>query len=457
MKNARILICDDEPAIRKTLSEILQDEGCRVETADSGEALINLLRKSETRVDAIILDVWLPGMGGVEALAKIREMGHQTPVVVISGHATLDSAVQATKLGAFDFLEKPLNLDKVILTVANALKQARLERRQAQLEAQLPQTEIIGESPAIRELKDQIARAAPSRGRVLIFGESGSGKELAARLIHRMSDRADEPFVEMNCAAIPEELIESELFGHIKGSFTGALETRQGKFVQADGGALFLDEIADMSLNTQAKALRALQEQRFQPIGSAKTVRVDVRVIAATNKNLEKEIEAGRFREDLYYRLNVVPIIIPPLRERAEDIPLLCRHFSDEFAAAYGRRPIVFAEAAIDALMGYRWPGNVRELRNMVERLVIMSREDLIDLGDLPEQVCGKSSDDALFSGFGSLKEARDHFEKRYIEHSLRRHDGNITKTAEALKLERSNLHKKIKTYEIETANLGGS
>jgi len=451
MNNAHILICDDEPAIRKTLSEILEDEGCRVDVADSGESLLHKLRKSEARVDAIILDVWLPGMDGVETLAKIRELGFATPVIVVSGHATLDTAVKATKLGAYDFLEKPLNLDKVTLTLGNALKQARLERRQAQLEAQLPAVEMIGESPAIRRLEEEIALAAPSRGRVLIYGESGSGKELAARMIHGLSDRAEEPFVEMNCAAIPEELIESELFGHVKGSFTGAHETRIGKFEQADGGTLFLDEIADMSLATQAKALRALQESCFQPVGSAKTVRVDVRVIAATNKDLEKEIEAGRFRQDLYFRLNVVPLTVPPLRERGEDTPLLCAHFAQKFAREYGRPPLSFTPAALAALSRFPWPGNVRELRNVVERLVIMSRQREIDVDHLPSQILGKASENEWFSGFDSLREAREQFEKKYIERSLRSHDGNITKTAEALKLERSNLHKKIKQYQIDT------
>lgn len=445
----RVMICDDEPSIRKTLSEILEDENYQVLTADSGENLISQLRKSETRVDALLLDVWLPGMDGVDALAKIRELGYKMPVILISGHATLDYAVKATKLGAFDFLEKPLNLDKVILTLANALKQSKLEKRQKQMEAQIPEVSMIGEG--VQDLKEEIEMAAPTPGRVLILGESGSGKELAARLLHQRSDRHAGPFVEMNCAAIPEELIESELFGHVKGSFTGAHETRQGKFELADGGTLFLDEIADMSLATQAKVLRILQEQRFQPVGSGKTLHVDVRVIAATNKDLQKEIEEGMFREDLFYRLNVIPLNIPPLRERAGDIPALCAHFVKEFARSYGKTPITFTHEAMAVLTGYGWPGNIRELRNIVERLMIMSRKQELSVSDLPQHIRGGTGVDLFMGNFNSLREAREHFEKRYIEHQLKQNGGNITKTAESLKLERSNLHKKIKQYEIKT------
>jgi len=444
-----IMICDDEPSIRKTLSEILEDENYRVMTADSGENLITQLRKSETRIDALLLDVWLPGLDGVDTLARIRELGFKMPVILISGHATLDYAVKATKLGAFDFLEKPLNLDKVILTLSNALKQSRLEKRQRQMEAQIPTVEMVG--TGVQSLRDDIEMAAPTPGRVLILGESGSGKELAARLLHQRSDRHAGPFVEMNCAAIPEELIESELFGHMKGSFTGAHENRQGKFELADGGTLFLDEIADMSLNTQAKVLRVLQEQRFSPVGSGKTLHVDVRVIAATNKNLEKEIADGHFREDLYYRLNVIPLLIPPLRERTEDIPALSSHFVQEFSKSYGKQPISFTKEAMACLCRYGWPGNIRELRNIIERLMIMSRKEELDLADLPQQIRGGASVDLFLGNFSSLREAREHFEKCYIEHQLKLNGGNITKTAESLKLERSNLHKKIKQYEIET------
>jgi len=451
MPQARIMICDDEPAIRKTLTEILQDEHYRAVSADSGEALLSHLSRSVSRVDAILLDVWLPGMDGVETLGKLRELGYRIPVIMISGHATLDMAVQATRLGAFDFLEKPLNLDKVVLTLGNALKQQRLEKRQASLEAQLPGVEIVGSSTEITKLKEDIALAAPSKGRVLILGESGSGKELAARLVHQLSGRRDGPLVEMNCAAIPEELIESELFGHIKGSFTGANETRAGKFELADGGTLFLDEIADMSTNTQAKVLRVLQEQSFMQIGGSKTIYSDVRVIAATNKDLEKEIAEGRFREDLYFRLNVIPLVVPPLRRRPEDLALLCDHFIETFSRAYGRPRIVFSEEALACLMRYPWPGNVRELRNVIERLVIMSRQQKLDSGQLPAHILGKQQENPVFAQYESLKEARDAFERHYIEYQLKRHAGNITRTAEALKLERSNLHKKIKQLNIES------
>lgn len=445
-----VLICDDEPAIRKTLGEILEDEDHDVKLLDSGEALVQTVARSDRRIDAVFLDVWLPGMDGVTALEKLNENGFQAPVILISGHANLDTAVKATKLGAFDFLEKPLNLDKVILTLNNALKQHKLERRQAQLEAQLPSVAMIGESEAIVRLKEDIQMAAPSPSRVLILGESGAGKEVAARLIHDSSDRRDEPFIEMNCAAIPEELIESELFGHVKGSFTGAIADKRGKFEEADGGTLFLDEIADMSLNTQAKVLRVLQEQRFQPVGSSKTISVDVRVIAATNKDLEAEIAAGNFREDLFYRLNVIPMFVPPLRERPADIQRLCQHFISEFAQQYGRKAIQIMPDALAALTQYNWPGNVRELKNIVERLMIMSRSGEVHLGDLPRHISGAKAASFQIGTYNSLKEAREAFERQYILQVLDENEGNMSKTAEALKLERSNLYKKMKSYGIQ-------
>lgn len=448
--SARIMICDDEPAIRKTLAEILEDEGYQVDQAESGEALLSRLKRSEKRIDCIILDVWLPGLDGVETLAKLREAGHEMPVVMVSGHATLDLAVGATRLGAFDFLEKPLNLDKVVLTLSNALKNARLEKQQVQIKAQTPQVEIAGSGPAITRLKEDIALAAPSPGRVLLLGESGAGKELAARLIHQHSDRSEGPFVEMNCAAIPEELIESELFGHVKGSFTGAVDTRPGKFELADRGTLFLDEVADMSLNTQAKVLRVLQESRFQQVGGSKTIHADVRVIAATNKDLLKEIEAGNFREDLYFRLSVIPMHVPSLRERPEDIPELCTYFVNYFAREYGRPKISFTQEAERCFVNHHWRGNVRELRNIIERLMIMSRKKELDVTDLPAQLTGRTEESFWLGHYESLKEARDAFERRFIQYHLRRQNGNITKTAEILKLERSNLHKKIKQLQID-------
>lgn len=450
MSRSRILICDDEPAICKTLSEILEDEGYEVESVDSGESLVSRLVRGEKTVDALLLDVWLPGMDGVEALGRIRELGFEIPVIVISGHATLDQAIQAVKIGAYDFLEKPLNLDKVILTLGNALKQSKLERKKKQLEAGLPRVEMIGDSEVMQRLKEDIELAAPSKGRVLILGESGAGKEVAARMIHALSDRADEAFIEMNCAAIPENLIESELFGHEKGSFTDAKEKRVGKFELADRGTLFLDEIADMSLATQAKVLRILQEQRFQPVGSGKTIQVDVRVIAATNKDLEEEIREGRFREDLYFRLNVVPLVVPPLRERPDDIEPLCRYFLNVFSKEHGKPAIWFEDGALAMLKRYRWPGNIRELRNLIERLMIMTRKPLVSIGDLPRHITGDEGVEWVFADYGSLKEARDDFEKKFIAYHLKKNQGNVTKTAELLKIERSNLHKKIKQFEIE-------
>lgn len=450
MSGKRILICDDEPAIRKSLTEILEDEQYVVEGVATGEALLERLSHDAQRVDAVFLDVWLPGMDGVDTLARLRESGHTVPVIVISGHATLDNAVRATRLGAFDFLEKPLNLDKVVLTLANALRQSRLERRERHLSAQLPPTDMVGKSEVIRTLREEIALAAPSTGRVLIFGESGSGKELAARMIHRLSHRRDEPFVEMNCAAIPSELIESELFGHVKGSFTGAIDNRKGTFEQADQGTLFLDEIGDMAVATQAKVLRVLQEQRFQRIGGVRTIQVDVRVIAATNQDLLKAIEEGRFRKDLYYRLNVIPIEVPPLRARREDIPLLCQYFAAGFARSFGRGPIRFTPEALQVMMDHAWPGNVRELKNVVERLMIMVKKEEIAPADLPGHMQGQPSHDTWFRDFDSLKEAREHFERRFIEFKLKQFGGNISRTSEALQLERSNLHRKIKQLGIQ-------
>src|SRR6187399_380484 len=333
-----ILIVDDEPGVRSALSGVLRDEGYRVEAVASGEACIE--RVTREAVDLIILDVWLPGLDGLATLAKLRERQVDAQVVLISGHGNIESAVRAIKLGAFDFVEKPLSLEKTVLVVRNALRQRRLEDENRALRARVDKTRsMVGESYAMRQLREQIAMAAPTNGRVLIYGENGTGKELVARSVHGMSRRRNGPFIEVNCAAIPEELIESELFGHMKGAFTGALSDRRGKFELADGGTLFLDEIGDMSLKTQAKVLRALQEQVVDRVGGTTSIRVDVRVIAATNKDLPGEIRAGRFREDLYFRLNVIPVFVPPLRERQDDISLLADHFMTEFAHEYGRRP----------------------------------------------------------------------------------------------------------------------
>jgi two-component system nitrogen regulation response regulator NtrX len=389
-------------------------------------------------------------------------------VVVISGHGTIETAVKAVRLGARDFVEKPLSLEKTLLAVRNALRQHRLETEVRVLKQQLEDRYVmVGESPAMRRLRAEIAQAAPSNGRALIFGENGTGKELVARAIHARSRRSAGPFVEVNCAAIPEELIESELFGHTKGAFTGALASRKGKFELADGGTLFLDEVADMSLKTQAKVLRALQEQRIEPVGGAGSVEVDVRVIAATNKNLEEEIRAGRFREDLYFRLNVIPFHVPPLRERREDVPLLARHFVEVLSAEHGHRPRTIAPEVLEVLAELPWPGNVRELRNSIERLVIMTPGERIELRHLPASLV-----EALPAGaspaaraapeqpeppeLGTLATAREDFERRYILKKYRESGGNMSRTAEALGVERSNLYRKMKSYGLLPARRDG-
>lgn len=450
MAERRILVCDDEPGIRKTLAEILEDEQFTVFTCPTGEELLYFLEHTEHHIHAVLLDIWLPGISGVEALDKIRIIQPDLPIIMISGHATMEHTVDAIKKGAFDFLEKPLNIDRVLLTIQNALKHSQLKENERLLRRKLEKPRLIGESPAMQQLNEEILRAAPSPGRVMILGESGSGKEVTAQLLHQHSLRASEPFIELNCAAIPEELIESELFGHVKGSFTGAINHRTGKFELADGGTLFLDEIGDMSLNTQAKVLRVLQEQRFQKIGGSNTIQVDVRVIAATNKNLEEEIAQGNFREDLFFRLSVIPLRIPPLRERALDIPPLCDYFSHAFSREYARDPLNFDPETFTLMQAYSWPGNVRELKNVVERLMIMNRERRVRPEDLPPEIKGNTQRTWTDESFHSLKEARDHFEKHYIIKILKEHDFNVTHTAEALGLERSHLHRKIKQHEID-------
>ncbi|MBZ5565718.1 MAG: sigma-54 dependent transcriptional regulator, partial [Acidobacteriia bacterium] len=371
VKGYGVLIVDDEPGIRESLTDVLEDEGYRVSSVESAEACLDFLGKN--KCDLVLLDIWLPGMDGIQALEKIQALENPPIVIMISGHGTIETAVRSTKLGAFDFIEKPLTLEKTLLTLKHAVERLQLERQNRQLREELQgQYRIIGESVPMKALRQQIALAAPTNGRVLVYGESGTGKELVAHALHNTSQRAEQSFVEVNCAAIPEELIESELFGHVKGSFTGALEDKVGKFEQAHSGTLFLDEIGDMSLRTQSKVLRVIEEQRFTPVGSGNSITVDVRVIAATNKHLDEEIQKGNFREDLFYRLNVIPFFVPPLREHPEDIPALGNYFLAEFARAYGRRPKHFSESALEALLQYRWPGNVRELRNLVERVVIM-------------------------------------------------------------------------------------
>lgn len=439
----RILIVDDEPGIRQSLKGVFGDEGFATDAVASGEDCLKKI--DETSYDLVFLDIWLPGIDGLETLRRLREKSPHTRVIMISGHATIATAVSATKLGAYDFIEKPLSLEHTLLTARNALSHRRLERANDLLRHQLEERfHIVGESIPIKALRKQIAIVSPTNSRVLIYGESGAGKELVSRNIHFMSSRASQPFVEVNCAAIPEELIESELFGHTKGSFTGASDSKKGKFELADGGTLFLDEIADMSLKTQAKVLRAIEEQSFQPIGAPASLRVDVRVIAATNRNLQSEIAAGRFREDLFYRLNVIPFFVPPLRERREDISILGRYFMRVFAAEHGRTPKEFSSEALDMLVDYSWPGNVRELRNEIERLVIMVQDDLIEPRDL-----------SLPNGSGSarastLHEARAQYEREFIVSKLKENNWNISQTARLLGLERSYLYRKMKAYSIE-------
>jgi len=449
MAGEHILIVDDERAIQTSLRGVLEDEGYRVSAVGSGTDALRLF--GDEMPDVVFLDIWMPGRDGLETLAEIKRLRPDATVVMISGHGTIETAVKATKLGAYDFIEKPLSLEKTLVTVTRALEHGRLERENASLRARLGErTEIIGESEPMRALRAQIATAAPTSGRVLIHGENGSGKELVARSIHELSARHDGPFVEVNCAAIPEELIESELFGHEKGAFTGASARRRGKFEVADGGTLFLDEIGDMSLKTQAKVLRALEEQAFERVGGRETVKVDVRVIAASNRDLSAMIAAGAFREDLYYRLNVIPIEVPPLRTRTEDVPALVEHFVRIFCAENGKRLKTVAPAALTYFMTYDWPGNVRELRNMVERLVIMVQSESIVLEDLPAPIRPKTDVGAPSSGDGKpLKEARDGFERAYILAELRASDWNITRTAERLGIERSHLYRKLKAYSI--------
>jgi two-component system, NtrC family, nitrogen regulation response regulator NtrX len=450
MTKSSILIVDDERGVQTSLSGILEDVGFDPHAVASGEEALEILLKKEFPV--MLLDVWLPGMDGLQALAKIRQIAPDTIVIMISGHGSIDTAVRATKLGAFDFIEKPLLMDKTLLVVKNALHQYQLQVENRSLRKQIEQKYLmIGDSVPMQALRQQIAFAAPTNGRVLIYGENGTGKELVAHLLHIQSLRGDGSFIEMNCAAIPEELIESELFGHVKGSFTGASEDKEGKFVQADGGTLFLDEVGDMSSKTQAKVLRVLEEQRFTPVGGNTSVKVDVRVIASTNKDLEREIELGNFREDLYYRLNVLPFQLPPLRDRREDISLLTTFFLDDFARKYGRKAPTLTKKTLEILENYPWPGNVRELRNIMERIVIMTPQAHIDIYDLPEPILQRT---LLAQGQEreqetSLQDAKDRFEREFILQKLIEFKGNVSRAAQAIQIERSNLYRKIRQLGI--------
>ena len=454
----QILIVDDEASIREALAGVLSDEGFTPLTSESAEQAFAVLE--EENVDLVLLDLWMPGMDGMEALKHIKRKQPFLPVIMISGHGTIETAVQATKLGAYNFIEKPLSYDKIVLAINNGLHLSQLEQENLILRQQSHRKPTItGNSPAIKRLKEQIDRVAPTDSWVLIRGENGTGKELAAQAIHRQSKRADKPMIELNCAAIPEELIESELFGHEKGSFTGAHEAKRGKFDLADGGMLFLDEIGDMSLKTQAKILRILQEQTFERVGGNKTITTDVRVIAATNKNLEQEIEKGTFRADLFWRLNVVPIDMPPLRERIEDIPLLVNDFLADFMGK-GLGSKIFIAGALGLLARHNWPGNVRELRNVVERLVIMCPGSEITEDDVaaflkPVQtltVAGTDGDKRIRPyTIASFKDARREFEREYLRALLDENKGNVSQTAEKIGVERSHLHKKLKSLDIDT------
>jgi two-component system, NtrC family, nitrogen regulation response regulator NtrX len=442
-----ILVVDDEAGIRESLASILEDEGYQVDAVGSAEEALQ--RVSSGQVEVVLLDVWLPGMDGLEALSRLQTLPHAPAVIMISGHGTIETAVRATKLGAFDFLEKPLSLNKIVVLVRNAVQQRRLLDENQQLRSELVQRyQVLGDSVPMKALRQQIAVTGPTNGRVLIFGESGTGKELVARALHNASLRNKGPFVEVNCAAIPEELIESELFGHVKGSLVGATDDKTGKFQKADGGTLFLDEVGDMSLRTQAKVLRTLEEQRIEPVGSNQAVSVDVRVIAATNKNLEREIAKGAFRQDLFYRLNVIPFFVPPLRERLQDIPILARHFLAEFSAAYGKKPRELSDTAVDVLLRHPWPGNVRELRNLIERLVIVCPQSRIEPHHLPPELFRGVAESPQHP-YSTLHEARSAYEREFILRKLQEHRWNMTQTAAALGLERSHLYRKMKSLGI--------
>jgi two-component system nitrogen regulation response regulator NtrX len=449
VRPARILIVDDEPLIRQSLSGVLEDEGYHTVSVGSGEACLEEL--SRTNYDLVLLDVWLPGMDGLDVLMRIQEMAFpaRPSVINISGHGTIETAVRATKLGAFDFLEKPLTLGKVTVVVKNALQQRRMEMELQRFKGDGPAPNIIGDSVPMKALRQQLGLMAATNGRVLIYGESGTGKELVAHAIHNGSPRRDGPFVEVNCAAIPEELIESELFGHRKGSFPGAAEDKIGKLQKADGGTLFLDEVGDMSLKTQAKVLRAIDEQRFEAVGGTASIQVDARVVASTNKNLEEEIERGNFREDLFYRLNVIPFYVQPLRERIEDVPLLADYFLKDYTTAYGRKPKELTQEAYAVLVDYHWPGNVRELRNLMERIVIMNPQVRIDARHIPLNPARRAVFERTPEGGGSLQEVRAAAERDYILKKLEETKGNVTRTAELLGLERSNLYRKMKALGI--------
>ena len=458
MSNELILIVDDEESVRKSLADVMRDEGYEVMTASSGKEGIDAL--AEIQPALALLDIAMPEMDGIETLRRFKEIRPDLPVIMVTGHGTIEIAVKTTKMGAYDFLVKPPELQHLTLVVKHGIEESRLREENASLKQSIERRyEIVGESITITTLKQQIALAGPTNGWVLIHGESGTGKELVARAIHRASKRANGPFVEVNCAAIPQELIESELFGHERGSFTGATGMKRGKFELADGGTIFLDEIADMSMATQAKVLRVLEGQEFQRVGGTKTLKADVRVIAASNKKLAEEIKKGSFREDLYYRMNVIPLEVPPLRERQDDIPRLVRHFLREFSVEYGQKTKVIEEDALALFVRYPWPGNVRELRNSIERLMIMVPRPALSVSDVPSpinaSVVGQIPQEGqagmrMRPHDSTLKDARAEFEREFISQKLKEHGGNVSKTADAIAVERSNLHRKIKALGID-------
>jgi two-component system, NtrC family, nitrogen regulation response regulator NtrX len=459
---SRVLVIDDEAAIRDSLRMILEYEDYQFVGAASGQEALDVVRRE--RPDIVLLDIKMPGMDGMEVLRKLRAVDEGLPVVMISGHGNTATAVEAIRSGAIDFLDKPLSSERVIVTLRNVLRQSELSTENRDLKVAMESKyELVGQSPALRNVLEAVTRAAPTNATVLLLGESGVGKELVARTIHRNSPRASQRFVQVNCAAIPEELIESELFGHEKGSFTGATEKQVGKFEQADRGTIFLDEVGDMSQKTQAKVLRVLQEQEVERLGSARTIKVDVRVIAATNKNLEEALSRGEFREDLFFRLNVIPIVVPPLRERREDIPRLVQHFAKRTAEEHNLKAKRFDPGAMDALQRYRWRGNIRELRNTVERLLIMTPSELVRVDDLPPEIRsgepprltvpeseGSTKGTETNAGPGTLREFKDAAERAYLVQKLRENNWNISRTAELIDTPRSNLYKKLEQYGIK-------
>ena len=445
MGNMTFLVVDDDPGVRSSLKGVLEDEGFQVLTVDSGEEGLKQVEK--LKPDVVLLDVLMPsGIDGIETLRRIKGSGADTAVMMISGHGTIEMAVTAMELGALDFIEKPLSVDRILIRLNQALGRKKLQEENILLKKERDERyQMIGESPAMRDLAAKIQQVAPTNSGVLIMGENGTGKELVARAIHRNSKRGAQHFIQVNCAAIPEELIESELFGHERGAFTGAIASTQGKFAQADDGTILLDEIGDMSVRTQSKVLRVLEEKEFTRIGGSEPVRVDVRVIAATNKDLSAEVKEGNFREDLFYRLNVIPIYVPPLRERVEDIPLLTTYFLTRFCGENGKREKRLSQEAIIALQSYKWPGNVRELKNVIERLVIMVTSDVIEVSDLPENL----TQHPISVSSMKLREAKNGFERRFILQALRLNNWNITEAASQLGIERTNLHRKMRQHNI--------